>query len=217
MSRRARQNKTPKSSLDLKPTTINWNASAERAPAFTNTIKRDNRPYTVMQTSAQGTILTSNNITPQFFAKQWNTSDLVQFSSYAAVFDQYKIEKVEFWLTPFGTACAPGYPNNVRIYSVIDYDDSTTPSSVSALQQYENAVTTRCTDGHYVKFRPHIAVAAYGGAFTQFMNKECDWIDVGSTGVQHYGLKVGIDPTAASGSLNLDMITRITVSFRNVF
>lgn len=217
MNRRARQNKAPESSLDLRPTTVNWNVNAERVPAFNNTIKRDNRAYTVMQTSNQSTVVSSDAAIPKFFTKGWTSADLLQFASYAAVFDQYRIDRIEAWLTPFGSATSNTYTTNAKLYSVVDYDDAATPASNAALQQYENCVTTRCSDGHYIKFRPHIAVAAYGGAFTQFLNKPSDWIDCGSTGVFHYGIKIGLDSTGSNNDCRVDLTTRITVSFRNVF
>jgi hypothetical protein len=209
-------NKT-KSSLNIKPTTLNWNVNANRMPSFVNTISRDNRPYQVMQISNQGTVLSSNTSVAQMTAKQWSTTDIIQFSSYATVFDQYKIDFIELWLTPFGPATAPGYNSNIHIYSAVDYDDANAPTSLTAISQYENAVITRPSEGHYVKFRPHIAVAAYGGAFTQFKNEPSDWLDVASGAVQHYGFKFGAEATLANADLKLDMETRITISFRNVF
>jgi len=217
MSRRARQNKAPNSSLDLKPTTINWNVNSVSVPSFKNTLKRDNRPYTVMQISNQGTVMTSATSIPTFYGRYFSANDVIQFSSFAAVFDQYKIDTVEVWMTPFGSASAPGYNANCRIYSAVDYDDANTPTSINAIQQYENSVVTRSTDGHYIKFVPHIAVAAYGGTFTQFKNEKTDWIDVASTNTSFYGLKAAIDPTSSTGDLKVDLVTRLTVSFRNVF
>jgi hypothetical protein len=214
---RARQNKTPASSLGAKPSTINWNVNAQRAPRFLNTIARDNKTYTVMQTSNQGVVLQSQTALFQVATKAWTTSDILQFNAYSAVFDQYRIDAVEVWLTPFGPGTIGGYNLATRLYSVVDYDDASAPTSLAALQQYENCVETRCTDGHYIKFRPHIAVAAFGGAFTQFLNKPSDWIDSGSTATQHYGVKLGVEPTTGTGDVKVDMVTRLTVSFRNVF
>jgi len=218
MSRKSRKpSNKQNSNLNLRPTTINWNINAGKCPGFINTLSRDNRRYTVMQTSNQGIVLSSNTSVAQLTSKSWTSADIIQFSSYASVFDQYRIDFVEVWLTPYGTATAPGYNGNVHLYSVVDYDDANAPASLVALTQYENCVTTRCTDGHYVKFRPHIAVAGYGGAFTQFINKPSDWIDVASGSLQHFGLKLGAETTVSNADLKVDMETRLTISFRNVF
>jgi len=190
---------------------------AEREPGMRNLITKDNKVYRFMQSSIQGGVLTSNTSVPVFYSKSWTSADIVQFSSFASIFDQYRIDKVEVWCTPFGAAVYPNYGANTRFYSVVDYDDANSPSTVAALQEYTNCVTTRCTEGHYIKFRPHIAVALYGGSFTQFGNKVSDWIDCGSTSVSHYGVKLGIEPTTSANDLRIDMFTRITVSFRNIF
>jgi len=203
--------------LNSKPTTINWNVNAQKAPMFNNVIARDNRPYTIMQTSGQGIVLQTGNAAPSFVGKKWTSADILQFSSFASVFDQYKIEFIEVWLEPFGSGTIPGYNSVGKLYSVVDYDDANTPTSIASLQQYENCVTTRYTDGHYIKFRPHIAEATYAGAFTGFLNRPSTWIDVATTGAEHYGVKIGVDTSLSNGDVRIDMVSRITVSFRNVF
>jgi hypothetical protein len=194
-----------------------WNMNSEHAPANMGLSKKDNSVFTFIQSSGQGTVLSSSSTVATFGAKSWTAADIFQFGSFNQVFDQYKIDLIEVWLEPSGSALVPGYNGNVKIFSVIDYDDANVPTSVAQLQQYENCTSARCTDGHYHPFKPHIAVAVYNGAFTGFLNKPCDWIDVASSSVQHYGFKYGIDVSIGSGDVRLDMHTRITVSFRNVF
>jgi len=191
--------------------------NSESAPGQRSLQFKDNKVFTVTQSSGQGTVLNSSSTNPIFGSKFWTTADLLQFSSWASVFDQYKIDCVEVWIEPYGAALASGYNGNVKIYSVVDYDDANAPTSLATLQDYENCISTRCTEGHYRKFVPHIADAAYAGTFTGFQNKKSDWIDCGSTTVQHYGFKWGVDTTVGSQDLHLDMHTRITVSFRNPF
>jgi hypothetical protein len=217
MNRRATQNKSPKSSLLAKSGTINWNVNAQQVPRMINTTSLDNNPYVVRQTSTQGVVLTSSNTLPVFYAKFWSSADILQYSSYASVFDQYRIDMVEVWLVPYGAGTIPGYNNVGKIYSVVDYDDASNLITIASAQQYENCVTTRFTDGHYIKFRPHIAVAAYGGGFTKYLNRVSDWIDAGSQAVEHYGMKLACDTTSSNTDVKIDMTTRLTVSWRNVF
>jgi hypothetical protein len=222
MSSRSRKsnktnNKQPASSLNAKPNTIQWNVLAQPEPGFRNTIRKDNKVYRFQQVSEQGVVLTSDAALQKFFSKSFTSADILQFSSFAAVFDQYKIEAVEVWLTPYGPALATVYNTNGHIASVVDYDDANNPTSIANMQEITNCVTDRFNVGHYKKFRPHMALAAYGGAFTQFVNKPAQWIDCASTAAQHFGLKVGIEPTNSNADLKVDLITRITVCFRNVF
>jgi len=176
----------------------------------------DNRVYRVVQTSSAGTVLTSLLAATAGLGRSFSDADILQFSSLAAIFDQWMMETVEIWLTPRGNATTPGYGVDTQYYSVNDYDDDATPGGSAGLMQNQNCIMTSATNGHYRRFRPHIAVAAYGGAFTKFLNSPSTWIDVASTGVKHYGLKVAIDATNANGDLALDLKIRITAAFRNV-
>jgi hypothetical protein len=222
-SRRAHQNgkqrrkSSKRTDLNSKPTTTVWNMNAQRIPKFNDVIAKDNKVYKFIQSSNQGNVCTSSSSVASFFTKGWTTADIVQFSSFAAVFDQYKIDRIEAWLMPYGTGTVAGYNSLGKMYTVVDYDDTNLPSSIAALQQYENCTTSRFTDGHYINFQPHIASAAYGGAFTQFLNEPSRWIDCASTGTFHYGMKMALDNTNSGSDVKVDMFTRIHVSFRNIF
>jgi hypothetical protein len=223
VNRRARQTKTPKRGRPtaLRPTgpngTDSWNAVAMATPHMTNLSFKDNTVFKTVQSSSQGIIATSSTSVLAQFQKNWTTSDINQFSSFAAVFDQYRFTMIEIWLTPSGPGLAASYLNTTggRMYSVTDYDDSNSLATSAAALQYQNVLVTSFTDGHYRRFTPHIAVAAYGGAFTQFKNEVADWIDCASTGVQHYGVKFCLDTTAGTADVKVDAFSRITVEFRN--
>jgi hypothetical protein len=142
-------------------------------------------------------------------------TDLTQASSLLAVFDQYRIDGI--WLK-----CVPGVNNaassayaSSQWYSVLDYDDANSLGSIGALTQYANCITTSTVSAHYRHLTPHIAVAAYSGAFTSFKNEVADWIDSGSGAVQHYGFKAAVDVTPVQISFTL--YATFTLSFRNVF
>jgi len=183
-----------------------------------NLIKTDNKPYRVIQSSIQSTVLTSNSAIPATYGKAYTSADILQFSSFASIFDQYRIDSVECWFTPYGPGLSASYAGNVRLYTVVDYDDANTGSLTPAsMQEYTNCVTTRCTEGHYIKFRPHQAKALYGGAFTQFGNEPAGWVDCGSTAAQFYGVKAVLEPTVSASDVKVDLFSRLTVSFRNVF
>jgi hypothetical protein len=178
---------------------------------------RDNIVYKTVQSGSLGIIATSSTSVVANFTKNWSSADINQFSQFAAVFDQYRFTMIEIWLTPSGPACAPSYLNTTggRMYSVTDYDDSNNLSSSNNALQYQNVLVTSFTDGHYRRFTPHIAVAAYGGAFNQFKNEVADWIDCASTNLQHYGVKFLVDTTAGTADVKFDAFYRITVEFRN--
>jgi hypothetical protein len=232
-SSRARQNKSPRvkmstqkdlntqnSTLHIRGSdSLTWNALAEAIPRFGNISARDNKVHNVTQSTNLGTVLTSSASIDSFYALAITaTSHITQFSSWAAVFDQYKINEVEVWFVPAPTTNTITNCGLSSMYTVIDYDDALTPSATTQLLQYENLMVSPVINGHYRKWRPHIAVAAYSGAFTSFKNEASDWIDVASNSVQHYGIKAGISAAANSATtVNLNLFLRIWVQFRNVF
>lgn len=125
------------------------------------------------------------------------------------VFDQYKFEQVEAWIecqAPNGTGSVP------ELYSAVDLDDANIPTSVGQIQDKQGSIVSGGLAGHYHKWRPHMAVAVYSGAFTSFENAAAGWIDSASPNVQHYGLKVATLSTG--GAFAYTLVLRAVISFR---
>lgn len=138
---------------------------------------------------------------------------LNNYADLTAVFDQYRIDEVELLMIPrflnttTGTNCGDQY-------SVVDYDDSGA-ATIATLLQYTNVVITSGSNGRRIRWKPHVAMAAYtGSAFTDFANVTGQWIDSASADVPHYGVKHGWSVT--SSALTIDYFFRALVSFRNV-
>jgi len=98
--------------------------------------------------------------------------------------------------------------------SVLDYDDSTSTAS-AALRQYESAVQVQSTRPMTRTLCPHVAIAAYSGAFTSFANKKMVWIDSGSPSVVHYGVKSALINCQVVSQTIYDVQARYVVQFRN--
>jgi hypothetical protein len=203
--RKVRQNKKTK----LVNSGRTWNTLSQHMP---ERISRgvDNVPYKIVQ-SVQGTGVWSTSTSLQtFYSPSMNISSLDQISSLAAVFDQYMVELIEFWLLPTTVATTSG-----EIASVLDFDDSTALTTFAQAEDYQNCLIDKATGGHYRKFKPHVAVAAYGGgAFTSYSNVECPWIDCSSLTVQQFGIKFAA--TLTSAVVISDIVIRYHIAFRNV-
>jgi hypothetical protein len=132
-----------------------------------------------------------------------------------SVFDQYRIDLIEVWMV----SRDPTGVNNTNpglVTSAVDLDDSNVPTSFPAVQSYGSSLTSSGTAGHFHRWRPHAALAAYSGAFTSYANEQSPWIDSGSPGVLHYGLKVASQPVAQATAV-FDLIIRLTCTFRSSF
>lgn len=199
--------------------TATWNAVSQHEPYMQRLSIKDNTVHRIVQSKSLGNQIGSLSSSSAVYSKNFTTGDIQQYSSFASVFDQYKFVKCEIWLTPFGPGTTTTYANTTgaRFYTVTDYDDSNNLTSSGQAMQYENVTMTNLNEGVYRSVEPHIAVAAYGGAFTQFKNEKSGWIDVASSSVQHYGVKCILDPTVANNDVIYYAMARITVHFRNVF
>jgi hypothetical protein len=138
------------------------------------------------------------------------------FSSLAAVFDQYRINMIEIRLTPhapnaFITSTQPVG----QLYTVLDYDDATALASGAAAVAYSDCIVSPPYANQRRCFRPRVALAAYSGAFTSYANVASPWIDASSSTVNHYGVKTWIDPGAAGALAVYDLVVRTHFEFRS--
>lgn len=172
----------------------------------------DNQVYTFSQEYKLAAVISSTS-SDSFTATAFAVSSLSEISSLTTIFDQYRIKQVEWMCFPRITSEAASTFVPGIFCTVVDYDDATALSSVAAALNYQNALTTNGTDGHYRCFTPHCAVAAYSGTFTSYANVESPWIDAASTGVQHFGVKTAWQQTDAV--YTMDVIVRLRTEWRN--
>lgn len=147
-------------------------------------------------------------------------SGLQNSSSYIAVFDQYKYEYIRIELKP--TANALGlYTSSTTslspLYLVIDYDNATNLTGISAAQQYDNCMILEAHESASRAICPRMAVAAYSGSFASYANAQSGWVDCSSNTVQFYGFKWYLAAVIASQTLlpQWDVYVEEIVSFRN--
>jgi hypothetical protein len=125
---------------------------------------------------------------PVYLSLAFGLSDLTAYAEFTALFDEYRIPKIEVWAVPRVTesTVAAGFGTMV---SCVDYQDNAAVGSYNELLEHENAIQTAGTTGIYHCWTPNIALAAYSGAFTSYSSVANQWLDVNSPGVYHYGLK----------------------------
>jgi len=153
-------------------------------------ISNDRTNLIVTRRYDAGTI-TASTLADSFTQFTVSLNTLPSYAEFTTLFDQYRILRLSLTFHPLQneavnatTAATPG------IFTVVDYDDSTTLASLTQTLQYANA---HWHDGYRpftVTFKPHIAVASYAGSFNGYTNLKDQWIDSSSFNVIHYGLKV---------------------------
>jgi len=187
----------------------NWSILSGSVPATKIFRMINNKPYTIVQSVLFGTVLSPSATVPTFGAVGFTLNQIDQVSTLIALFDQYKIAFVEVWFTPQNTGS-----QGTEYSTVLDFDDSNNLASYAAANDYQNCVTTTLNDGQYRCLVPHVAVAAYSGAFTSFANETAPWIDCSSSAVVHYGIKLAA--VVATAATTVISRARFHVRFRNV-
>lgn len=148
---------------------------------------------------------------PVFVGQYFALSQFNDTSEYTTLFDQYRFNYIEVWIEPQSANLSSA--NSGILSSCVDLDDANTPANNQSVEGKQNSLASNGFAGHYFKFKPHMAVAAYSGAFSSFANEPADWIDCASNTVQHYGVKASCTATTAIYVYN--MTVRANVSFRN--
>lgn len=178
-----------------------------------------NKVYMFRQVHDLGVITASTSELDGAF--KFLLSDLDQFSSFTALYDQYKICKIVLKFYPNANVAqvtAPGTHVYGNILTAIDHDDATTVS-LANIRQYST-----CKEYPFYKsftrvIVPHVAVAAYtSGAFNNYANMTNQWIDCNSPNVEHYGLKYVV-PATGTTQTDLPQWTVVGyyyIAFKNV-
>jgi hypothetical protein len=155
-----------------------------------------------------GLFFSTSNTANIYQAFQFSLAAFSGYGAYVALFDQYMIEQLELWLEPT-TQNAADYSD---VATCIDLDDATVPTSFGQVADHQGAMVGLGASGRYVKWRPHVAVATYSGAFTSYGNVPSMWIDSGSPSVQHYGWKCAM--LSPGVVINYQVTVRAVVCFR---
>jgi hypothetical protein len=155
------------------------------------------------------TFLTTSVTVPQAPTFLASISSFPGSAGLLACFDQYRFDQLEVWVEPMHARDS----DYRSLATAIDLDDAASAASMQDVADRIGALAGYGATGRYHKWKPHMAVAVYSGAFTSFANEPANWIDSGSPNVQHYGLKAYADATGSA--IVYSLTARAVVSFRS--
>jgi hypothetical protein len=145
-------------------------------------------------------------------------SDLNQYATIAALFDQYCIYSVVFNVNIQPAALGVATSGLGRVTTAIDYDNVQTLGSEVALQQYASAQTVEISQNgvsvqRYVK--PCVTPDIYVVASTGYAVARC-WLDNSSASqvIPHYGVRVYFY-AFTTNNYNYDIVATYTIGCRN--
>lgn len=140
---------------------------------------------------------------------------------FTSLYDQYQIKMVKWTLIPRGTSSDVGTgtttAQSMGVFSAIDYDDNTVPTSIDELAQYQNMKMTRSVQMHKRVFRPRIRLAGISAAGTVVNTNPTRgvWCDCNNTTIPHYGLKYALQQLP-NGTQTYDLKVDFYIAFKNV-
>lgn len=161
--------------------------------------------------------------TAQFGSGNFTLAQLPQVATFTALFDQYKVEYLEFSfrmaylttpITAFTTTTMPA------IYTVVDLDDVVAPTTLNQLREYSSCQIHENTPTFTVRFKPGILTGIYNGTtIVAGGATSAPWLDCNQTAIPHYGVKWGCDAGTAVGQTqfqiwNIDLAVGLV--FRHV-
>jgi hypothetical protein len=185
----------------------------------TRSLMRADPVYTVTKRVIGLATCTSSNAIETFSSNGISLNAFTGYASLTGAFDQYRFDQVEVeYLPRIAVADGAGASNPGVFVSVVDFDDSTNLTSVAEALAYPNAQVWTGAPGKTPllkhRFVPRIATAAYqGGVFSGFANQSKLWVDAGTPGVAHYGVKTAWSVTSVA--LIMDILITATISFRS--
>lgn len=169
----------------------------------------NNQVLRVVQDFQPATLVTTSATVPTFFAIAFVAASLDNFANFAAVYDQYRITRIQALIYNDGQ----NLNSLPTMFTAVDLDDASAPTTVAQLGGYSSCVSSTGWAQHFHDFKPKFAIAAYSGTFSSYSSSE-GWIDCGYPNVQYYGVK-GAFPSAAN-TTTVSMLTRVEVEFRNL-
>ena len=129
--------------------------------------------------------------------------DLSNRAEYAALYDAFRINKVEYHYEPVGDVQPNADDLNAAttvvaapefLESVIDLDDANLPTTTGEMLEYESYHYTRPSASHVIRYVPKVSYEVFDGVTASFSEADKPiFIDCAQQTTPHYGHKLFIE------------------------
>jgi len=146
--------------------------------------------------------------TPTLGVLAFKLSDMLNYSAFTSIFDQYLIKRITVKFESLAQVVAANDTvaaatiTAPRFYTAIDYYDSTVPAAPQNVIARTGVTTTRVTRSFSRSFQPLSLAMIYEGVGTGY-NPSPRWIDCADPSVPHYGLKYCLEASSVATPLNI--------------
>lgn len=138
--------------------------------------------------------VTTDGVNPSLSGFFFSLDQVPDYTDFTNLFDLYRIAKIEVeWLpeyTELTDAALISNAVNVRFNSTIDLSNSTAPSTVNEILQFEQLKSTSITRNHKRSWMPTFLM----GGLTPC---RC-WLPTTAANEPHLGIKVALTPTGVA-------------------
>lgn len=188
--------------------------------------KRTNRSGLVGSKFCLDGTITVTGGTGGYYASAISIADLVGASpalaSYLSLYQQYRITKLKWNFYPRGVSNITTWADNAvhggRAVTTIDYDDVVLPTSFNHLERTYGAKKHSLNHPFSRYFTPSVNTATEGTPTSTVVAtapRRRVWLKSTSTGVEHYGIKMGLTaPGPNTAKYYVDICITAYVQFR---
>ena len=175
----------------------------------------------IVQQSYLGTIQSTVS-TDTLTVLKFNLDDMPGYADLAAVFDQYKIDKVELRFVPNAntnpTVLGAQTQTRSRLYTAFDANDATVPATLNELIQYQNCSQTPYLEEYRRTIYPRLAVNSSDEEGVVTLGPANSWCATSQKDVDWYGLKIGASANGiTAGTIQTWMIlAKFYISLKNI-
>lgn len=134
------------------------------------------------------------------------------YTDFTALYDSYKLEKVELAIMWSTNAYAPTTTGGalLPIFNIVFDPNDVSVTSLSSILQYRNLRTVqmgnlRNTAGYVMEIHPVPAISAIGG--TDAVTLMQPWLNIDQPDIPHYGVKIFYDDASSSLATNIGTVS----------
>lgn len=147
-----------------------------------------------------------SGVTAEFGAYEFQLDLFDGYADWKLISDAYRLLKVRMKFIPkvnVQTLTTKSVATTSQIPYIIlvkDYDDSTSPTSIGELLQYNDPIIPSMFEPFEIELKPRVAGAVYAGGVTSGYSQQpgTTWLDIANDDISHYGVKWGTGSTGAS-------------------
>lgn len=150
-------------------------------------------------------------------------SDLPGATDFSNLYDAYKLKGVKMYFIPVSnvvtnvTGGTGGYPSTLysnRLFTAIDYNDASAPTSVDSIREYQNSKWSPYNRIHKRWIRPKIiSTDGTTTSNTQFPVGAQPWLPTSSASPYYGALKFGMDPIDGVVASTADILYRVEATY----